>query len=207
MKKIILVAIALIAIVYFATDRKQERENGVLRIHEGSYALCAASGAVLTGKKIIIQGREFDEACAICPVLDGPSISDLAMEGNGGTWGPFNVKENFQSPDGTDSTVWSLFWYVDSLPQAPSWKVQKGNNRELIINTSIDSLSMSNMFCMPCEIYKVENGVTLAKCYGPINESAVPLRKPMKVRDGETSITQAKDGFPYPVGTIIPVNK
>ena len=32
----------------------------------------------------------------------------------------------------------------------------------------------------------------------------VPLRKAMKVRDGEISITQAKDGFPYPVGTVIP---
>ena len=60
------------------------------------------------------------------------------------------------------------------------------------------------MFSMPCKFWKVENGVTLVKCYGPLNEAAVPLRKAMKVRDGEVSITQAKNGFPYPVGTIIP---
>lgn len=176
-------------------------ESSILRIHEGAYALCAASGAVPTGKTIEVQGRVFNEGCAICPVLDGKSISSLAMEGLSPSFGEFNVKNNFQSPDGTDSTVWSLFWYVDSLPQAPTWKIQKGNNRELTINTSVDSLSMSNMFCMPCKIWKVENGVTLAKCYGALNEAAVPLKKALRVRDGDISITQAKNGFPYPVGT------
>ena len=28
----------------------------------------------------IYQGKEFDEGCAICPVLDGPSISNLASD-------------------------------------------------------------------------------------------------------------------------------
>mgnify|MGYP003651919364 CR=1 FL=1 len=199
MKKVLL----LLSIVALLSSCKQKEES-VLRLHKGQYALCAASGALPTGNKIMVQGREFEEGCAVCPVLDGPSISNLAMYGDGGTWGEFNVKNNFKTPDNTDQTVWSLFWYVDSLPQAPTWKLQKGNNRELTVNTAVDSLSMSNMFCMPCKIWKVENGTTLAKCYGPLNEAAVPLRKAMKVRDGEISITQAKDGFPYPVGTVIP---
>ena len=63
------------------------------------------------------------------------------------------------------------------------------------------------MFCMPCEILKEKvNGVTLAKCFGPINEAAVPLRRSMRVLPGETSITQAPVGASYPVGTPIPVN-
>mgnify|MGYP003656646428 CR=1 FL=1 len=173
MKKVLL----LLSIVALLSSCKQKEES-VLRLHKGQYALCAASGALPTGNKIMVQGREFKEGCAVCPVLDGPSISNLAMYGDGGTWGEFNVKNNFKTPDNTDQTVWSLFWYVDSLPQAPTWK--------------------------PCKIWKVENGTTLAKCYGPLNEAAVPLRKAMKVRDGEISITQAKDGFPYPVGTVIP---
>jgi hypothetical protein len=58
---------------------------------------------------------------------------------------------------------------------------------------------------MPCKVWKVVNGVTLVKCYGPLNEAAVPLRRAMRVHPGQTSITQAPLGAPYPVGTIIPV--
>jgi hypothetical protein len=67
---------------------------------------------------------------------------------------------------------------------------------------------MSNMFCMPCKVLEDKvNGVTLAECFGPINEAAVPLRRAMRVVNGETSITQAPEGASYPVGTIIPVNQ
>ena len=83
----------------------------VVVLHKGSFSFCGASGAVPTGKKITVQGTEFDEGCAICPVMDGLSISNLAMEGESGTWGEFNVKENQQTPDGTDGTTWSFFWF------------------------------------------------------------------------------------------------
>jgi len=33
---------------------------------------------------------------------------------------------------------------------------------------------------------------------------AVPLRRAIRVHPGQTSITQAPEGAPYPVGTIIP---
>ena len=49
------------------------------------------------------------------------------------------------------------------------------------------------------------NGVILAKVYGPLNEAAVPLRKAIPVTSGMTSVTAAKEGFPYPVGTPVPV--
>jgi hypothetical protein len=61
---------------------------------------------------------------------------------------------------------------------------------------------------MPCQVLpKKVNGVTLAKCFGPINEAAIPLRRAMRVFPGETSVTQAPIGAPYPVGTIISVYK
>jgi hypothetical protein len=47
--------------------------------------------------------------------------------------------------------------------------------------------------------------VTLAKCFGPINELAFPTRRAVKAVLGETSVTQAPIGATYPVGTIIPV--
>jgi hypothetical protein len=193
------------------TDKDLDVEK-VLQIHKGKFAFCGASGAVPTGRKIKIQGRIFNEGCAICPVLDGPSISNLAMYGEGGTWGEFNVKENPQTPDGTENTVYSFFWFFDANdtvpqfnPQTEEWEWMNPVNRKFVINTDYDSTSMSNMFAMPGVIFDTtETGIILAKCYGPINEAAVPLRKAIHVRNGWTSVTAAKKGFPYPVGTPIP---
>ncbi len=57
---------------------------------------------------------------------------------------------------------------------------------------------------MPCKIWKTENGILLSECYGPLNHMAVPLRKPFPTQDGQTSVTAAPVGAPYPVGTPIP---
>ena len=185
----------------------------VLQIHKGKFAFCGASGAIPTGKTITVQGRQFREGCAICPVLDGPSIANLAMYGEDGTWGEFNVKENVQTPDGTENTVWSFFWFFDSTdvvpqfnPETKEWEMMHPKNRKFKIDFSADSTSMSNMFAMPGVIFDTtETGIVLAKCYGPLNEAAVPLREAMNVKKGWYSVTAAKQGFPYPVGTPIPV--
>ena len=80
------------------------------------------------------------------------------------------------------------------------------NNRSFIVNTDSAHTSESNMFAMPGVIFDTtENGIILAKCYGPLNEAAVPLRKAIPVKSGMKSITAAKKGAPYPVGTPIPV--
>lgn len=192
-------------------DHELEFEKA-LQIHKGKFAFCGASGAIPTGKKIMVQGREFEEGCAICPVLEGPSIANLAMYGKGDTWGEFNVKDNPQTPDNTDNTVWSFFWFFDSTdtvpqfnPETETWEWMNPINRKFVINTKYDSTSMSNMFAMPGIIFDTtETGIILAKCYGPLNEAAVPLRKAIHVRDSMTSVTAAKKGSPYPVGTPIP---
>lgn len=196
-------------------ESKPERQENVLEIHEGAFAFCGASGAVPTGKKITIQGVEYDEGCAICPVMTGPSISNLAMWGEGGTWGEFNVRNNPQTPDGTDKTVWSFFWYYDSTtvvpqfnPETKGWELLPPVNRAFIVNTDSAHLSESNMFAMPGRIIDtLDNGIILAECYGPLNEAAVPLRKAIPVKSGMKSITAAKEGAPYPVGTPIPNGK
>jgi hypothetical protein len=160
----------------------------------------------------MVQGREFEEGCAICPVLEGPSIANLAMYGKGDTWGEFNVKDNPQTPDNTDNTVWSFFWFFDSTdtvpqfnPETETWEWMNPINRKFVVNTKYDSTSMSNMLSMPVIIFDTtETGIIVAKCYGPLNEAAVPLRKAIHVRDSMTSVTAAKKGSPYPVGTPIP---
>ena len=163
MKKLLLLLIFLTGCV---TEKQPEN---VLRIHQGKFAFCGASSAIPTGEKIIIQGKEFDEGIAICPVLEGPSISSLAMYGDSGTYGKFNTKENFHTPDGTENTAWSLFWYfsdTDTIPQfnldTKQWEMMAPVNRKFTIDMSSPSTSESDMFQMPCEIWKTENGILLS---------------------------------------------
>ena len=212
MKKITLIVVCLLTML-FSCNTKIESDKAV-KIHEGSFAFCGASAAFPTGKKIIVQGVEYDEGCAVCPVLSGPSISNLAMEGVSGTYGKFNVSQNFQTPDGTDKTVWSLFWYYDSTttvpqfdPASKEWKLLPPVNRSFIIDLNSPSTSESNMFAMPGIIFDTTStGIVLARVYGPLNEAAVPLRKAIPVESGMKSITAAKEGFPYPVGTPVPIS-
>lgn len=220
MKKFILTLVA--APFLFSCNSVTETETAediksdkIVKIHEGYFAFCGASGALPTGKKIIVQGKEYDEGCAICPVLDGPSISNLAMYGTSGTYGKFNVQENFQTPDGTSKTVWSFFWYYDSTktipqfnPENNQWEMLPPVNRSFVVNLDSASTSESNMFAMPGVVFDTTStGIVLAKVYGPLNEAAVPLRKAIPVKSGMTSITAAKKGAPYPVGTPVPVLK
>jgi len=218
MKKLILTIIMATMLISCNTKTKTEtveniKLDTIVKVHQGSFAFCGASAAVPTGKKIIVQGVEYDEGCAICPVLEGPSLSNLAMHGEGGTYGKFNVDKNFQTPDGTNKTVWSLFWYYDSSttipqfnPETKTWELLPPVNRSFVINLDSPSTSESNMFAMPGVIIDTtDTGIVLAKVYGPLNEAAVPLRKAVPVKNGQTSVTAAKVGFPYPVGTPIPV--
>ena len=195
-----------------AEDIKSDK---IVKIHNGSFAFCGASSAVPTGRKITVQGVEYNEGCAICPVLDGPSLSNLAMEGVSGTYGKFNVRDNFQTPDGTNNTAWSLFWYYDTTttipqfnPSTKEWEYMTPRNRSFVINLDSPSTSESNMFAMPGVIFDTTStGIVLAKVYGPLNEAAIPLRKAVPVKNGQTSVTAAKVGFPYPVGTPVPVSE
>jgi len=219
MKKITLIVVSLLTMLFSCNIKTETVESiksdTAVKIHQGSFAFCGASAAIPTGKKIVVQGVVYDEGCAICPVLTGPSISNLAMKGDSGTYGRFNVNENFQTPDGTDNTVWSLFWYYDSTttvpqfnPASKEWELLPPVNRSFIINFDSPTTSESNMFAMPGIIFDTTStGIVLAKVYGPLNEAAVPLRFAAPVKEGMTSVTAAKEGFPYPVGTPIPVSE
>ena len=210
----------LAASTLLSCANQETKDAKVLKVHEGLYAFCGASGAELTGNQIMIQGKVFEEGCAICPVLDGPSISNLAMDGFSPSWGyEFNTERDFQYPNNDGSmvwdgkSVWSLYWYFDTSsfvpqynPKSQEWEMMHPENRSFIVNTDYPATSESNMFCMPCAIFDTtETGIVLAKCYGPMNEAAIPLRKAIKVTNGMKSITAAIEGKPYPVGTPVPV--
>jgi hypothetical protein len=192
MKKIIIALAVIAAIAAIYLSHGNVKPGKALVLVQGKFAFCGASGAVLTGRSIEVQGKKFLEGKSICPVLDGISLANTMLVGNPSI-----------TPDSTDNTVWSYFWYLDSVPQAPTWDVLPTVNRSFVVSKT---QGMSNMFCMPCKILKDKvNGVTLAECFGPINEAAVPLRRALRVVEGETSITQAAEGASYPVGTIIPM--
>ena len=187
MKKLLLKITSLLGL-----KKNKTSVDRAVKIYKGKFAFCGASGAEPTGNIITVQGRKFKEGRSVCPVMDGPSIANLKL-----------VPNPSVSPDGTKDTVWSFFWYYDEVPQAPTWETLPTVNRSFVIGDT-PSTQMSNMFCMPCRIFKTVNGVELAECVGPLNELAFPLRKAIRAHEGQTSITQAPEGASYPVGTVIP---
>ena len=189
-----LLLIAIIAIVMVKNLKNSEvAHDTALTVVVGKFAFCGASGATPTGDTITIEGKQFLEGVAACPVLDGPSVANTIL-----------VPNPSITPDSTDKTVWSYFWYYDSVPQAPTWENLPTANRTFTIANTPDS-SMSNMWCMPCKILpKKVNGVTIAECFGPLNELAFPMRRALRAHPGQTSVTQAPVGATYSVGTIIP---
>jgi hypothetical protein len=170
MKKLLL--LLLLPVNVFATE---------LMICNVEYALCAASGSTPTGKKIMVKGKEFAEGMAICPVLTGRSVANGALMNN--------------SCDAPPGKVWSLFSTVSEAPQAPSWAVAPLVKRSFILGK--DS-GMSNQWSFLCDKQtKKTNGVQLASCYGPINESPFTNGH---IKPGTTIVTDAPVGVLNPVG-------
>jgi len=198
MKKILLalsvlvVLVSVIILIKKLTKTQLAHERALVLV-EGKFAFCGASGAKPTGDTITVEGKKFLEGVAACPVMDGFSVANNIL-----------VPNPSVTPDSTDKTVWSYFWYYDSVPQSPTWEKLPTANRTFTIGNTPET-SMSNMWCMPCKILPQRvNGVTIAECFGPLNELAFPMRRAIRAKPGETSITQAPVGATYSVGTIIP---
>ena len=190
----LLVFIVLGFVAYLVNEGYESRTHErALVIVKGKFAFCGASEAKPTGKTIMVEGKRFREGVAACPIMDGFSVANNIL-----------VPNPSITPDSTDKTVWSYFWYFDSVPQAPTWEKLPTVNRTFTIGKTPDS-SMSNMWCMPCKVLPNKvNGVTIAECYGALNELAFPMRRALRAHVGQTSVTQAPVGATYPVGTIIP---
>jgi len=176
MKKLLL--LLLLPANVFAAD---------LMICNGEFALCAASASVPTGKMIRVEGKEFQEGMAVCPVLTGKAVANGKL-----------MQGSCKAPAGK---VWSLFSTVTEYPQAPSWAVVPMTPRSFV--TSIEAGGgMSNQWSFLCDKQaKKVNGVQLANCYGPINES--PWNNG-HVAPGTAAFTAAPVGVANPVGGDIP---
>ena len=158
-----------------------------LMICNGEFALCAASASVPTGKTIRVDGKEFQEGMAVCPVLTGKSIANSDL-----------MKGSCKAPPGK---VWSLFSTVTEYPQAPSWAVVTMTPRTFVTTTAAGG-GMSNQWSFLCDKQaKKTNNVQLANCFGPINES--PWNNGHVV-PGSTAFTAAPVGAANPVGGNVP---
>jgi len=156
-----------------------------LMICNGEYALCAASGSTPTGKMITVKGKKFAEGMAVCPILKGRSIANGEL-----------MNKSCAAPAGK---VWSLFSTETEYPQAPTWATTKAVVREFTVTKEA---GMSNQWSFLCDRQtKPVNGVNLANCYGPINES--PWNNG-RVEFGTTAFTAAPVGAPNPVGGNFP---
>lgn len=188
MKKLVSVLFGLFLFVSMA------QAQDTLGICKGDYALCAASPTTPTGKMMTVNGKQFREGMAVCPVLNGNSIANLKLMNR-----TVNADGSCDTPDHTKKTVWSLFGVPPetSYPQAPSWAVAPAAFRSFTIGTTPET-GMSNMWSFPCEVQAQPiNGAKLASCYGPIMESPWTGNH---VKPGQLGFTQAADGAIYPVG-------
>ena len=103
MKKTLTILLVFVVVVFIAYTVNESNKSRVayeraLVVVEGKFAFCGASGAIPTGDTITVEGKEFLEGVAACPVLDGPSIANNILVPNP------NI-----TPDSTDKTVWSYF--------------------------------------------------------------------------------------------------
>jgi len=162
-----------------------------LAICHKRYALCASSPTVaIPGETVKVGGKTFPAGVSVCPVLKGESIADLSL-----------MNGSCDSPDGTAKTVWSLFSGVTSYPQLPNWAILPSVKRTFVTNANAGG-GFSNMWSFPCVVRpRKVNGVRLADCKGPMNESpwtgdAVPF--------GSVVGTAAPVGLPNPVGGNFP---
>ena len=160
-----------------------------ISICTGQYALCAASPTTPTGKTMQVQGKTYREGVAVCPVLQGAAVANLALMN-----GSCKAKKG---------TVWSLFGVppITSFPQAPTWETVPAVGRTFTIGET-ETTGMSNMWSFPCKIQAQKvNGVTLASCYGPIMESPFSNNH---VKPGQLGFTQAPLNATWPVGGNAP---
>ena len=189
------VALGLALLTGFAVPARA----GGIQICPQPFALCAASTCQPTGKKITVQGAQFDEAVCECPVLPGPSLANTNLMG-----------DSCKNPDG-HRTVWSLFAPKSSFPQKMAgWNVAPAQFQKC--SGASNPHGYTNCWSFACDKVrpiKAANGTTvlIADCHCPLNESPITTGPD---KPGSDFSTQAGNGAaePYcnerPVGAAIP---
>ena len=160
-----------------------------IAICTGEYALCAASATTPTGRTMRVNGQTFRQGIAVCPILTGTAVANLDLMAGSCRARPHQV--------------WSLFGIppLTEYPQAPTWNTLPAVARTFTIGETATT-GISNMWSFICDRQaEPVNGVRLATCRGPIQESPFTNGP---VRPGELGFTQAPAGATWPVGGNAP---
>lgn len=203
MKRYRLVVAALMGAVLLSPPRvmAQGLIEG-LRQCPGEFALCAASTCTPTGGKIQVNTATgtalFDEAVCTCPIFPSPGLADV----NGG-----NMKGTCEPPrevngQPTEQGIWSWYLPTEHIPQAiNNWS--RGQKQTEAPMQSCDSGQVVNCWSFACVRAGKIQGLEVATCYCPINES------PQGEAGGPPFFTPAGQGnqdicSQYPVGSPVP---
>jgi hypothetical protein len=176
------------------------------RICPGDFALCAASTCTPDGQKIAVNNTStlFDEAQCTCPILRGPSIADVV----GG-----NMNGSCQPPP--NNGIWSLYSPRAHIPQAINdWKKHgpKAASPGYVCPATVENnFQFTNCFSFACVRAGKINGVPVATCFCPIQESLdaqpVPLGTPFGTQAGqchESICSRYPVGAPFEIDDISP---
>ena len=190
MKKYAIAAMLLTTAAH--ADPLQLRDVRVCKV---PYALCAASPATpVPGKTITVLGKVFPIGIAVCPVISSApaAIGNVAIQKDGCT--PKNKKQ-----------IYSMFGTPEGgYPQPPSWNTAPAVIRAFKYDPTSPTTSESNGWGMTCDIQaKTINGVTLANCYVPLNESPWTNSNIQNTRKTWVG-TQSVAGSAYPIGGPVP---
>ena len=164
-----------------------------IKICPQKFALCAASTCKPTGKKINVMGQEFDEVKCDCPVLDGPSVANVALM-------------NGSCKDPGKGQVWSLYAPKSAYPQKQAgWAVAPAQFQTC--KAGVPNTGFANCWSFPCNNVRQVKAVdgttaTIASCHCPANESPVNNGP---VPPGTDYATQAGMGQAEPSCSEMPV--
>jgi hypothetical protein len=169
MKRYSLVVAALIALVLLAAP--QVMAQGLVEGFKqcpGDFALCAASTCTPTGGTIAVNGgtEPFLEAQCTCPIFPGPGLADVKGGNMQGTCDPPTQVNG----EPTEQGIWSWYLPTGDIPQAIN-KWSRGQKQTAAPIQVCGDGSFVNCFSFACVRAGKINGVDVATCYCPINES------------------------------------
>jgi hypothetical protein len=156
-------------------------------ICEGKFALCAASTCEATPDSIVVNvtgggTATFPEYDCTCPILDGPSIADLAGGNMQGSCTP--------PPD----QIWSLYQVRSHIPQAITGWLRTPSATQAPLQICGADLNLAdqlvNCFSFACDPAGRIRGVPVAICHCALGESTIGTSVPADTAFG----TQAGQG-------------
>ena len=170
--------ISIIATFLLLVSSASARQLTICR--NTTFALCAASTCVDTGQTIIgNDGVTHEAASCTCPVLTGDNIADL----DGG-----NISNGSCVPPNPRINVYSTYQFNKTIPQQINGRWYPNVPAPPQVCQSSDSLSQC--WNWACTYIRPSNGVQLAQCTCPIEQTDYSF------------ITQAGIGKPYACGKL-----